>query len=410
MSAPPSRRRRLAKLVLLLVSTGFSLLIAEVALRVAGVSYPNFYQPDEHRGWALRPGAEAWQRKEGEAWVQINSRGLRDEEHAIPKPPGELRIAILGDSCAEAIQVPAEETFWARLEEELAASCPALAGPQGKREVQTVNFGVSGYGTAQELLTLRHEVWDYQPDLVLLAFYPGNDVRNNYRPLEQDPARPYFELKGGALALDDSFQDTQGYRFRRSAPARFLYAIFNRSRLLQLAKQGKSAVDGWVGARRARRQEKGAALQELGLDNAVYAPPSTPEWQEAWRVTEALLRAMRDESKARGVPFAVASLSTGMQVHPDPAVREAFQEKMEVPGLFYPDDRVRAFGAAEGIPVLDLGRPLQAYAVREKVFLHGFENTAPGEGHWNQRGHAQAAKEMAGWVCGLVSTGGIRPM
>ncbi|HSN87204.1 MAG TPA: SGNH/GDSL hydrolase family protein [Thermoanaerobaculia bacterium] len=324
MKPPP---RRAARLILLLVSAGLSLLVAEVALRIAGVGSPIFYHPDPHRGWALRPGAEGWQRHEGEAWVHVNSRGLRDEEHAIPKPPGEVRIAVLGDSCVEAIQVPVEETFWALLEKELAA-CPAVATPQGKKTVQAVSFGVSGYGTAQELLTLRHEVWDYEPDLVLLAFYSGNDVRNNYRPLEQDPGRPYFtlpETSGSAeLALDDSFRETGGYRFRRSLPGRMVYGALDRSRVLQLAKQAKTVVDGWIGAWKAGRQEKGAALQELGLDNAVYQPPATPEWTQAWRVTEAMVRAMRDETAGRGVPFGVVSLTTGMQVHPDPAVLKAF--------------------------------------------------------------------------------------
>ncbi|HVT18767.1 MAG TPA: hypothetical protein VHQ90_21610 [Thermoanaerobaculia bacterium] len=60
---------------------------------------------------------------------------------------------------------------------------------------------MAGYGTAQELLTLRHEVWRYAPDLVLLAFYTGNDVRNNERRLEQDPSRPYFILRPASSSL-----------------------------------------------------------------------------------------------------------------------------------------------------------------------------------------------------------------
>lgn len=402
--AAKPRPRRAARLILLLVSFTFSFLVAEAALRIAGVGSPAFYQPDPHRGWALRPGAEGWQRREGEAWVEVNRRGLRDEEHAIPKPPGEVRIAILGDSCVEAIQVPVEETFWALLEQEL-ASCPAVAG----RKVQAVNLGVSGYGTAQELLTLRHEAWAYEPDLVLLAFYAGNDVRNNYRPLEQDAGRPYFVLEGEGLALDDSFRESGGYRFRQSWTGKVLYGALDRSRVLQLAKQAKGVVDGWIGAWKASRQEKGEALQELGLDNAVYEPPATTEWTAAWRVTEAMIRAMRDETAQRRVPFGVVSLTTGMQVHPDPAVREAFAARLGVPGLFYPDDRLAAFGQAEGVPVLTLARPLQEHAEREKVFLHGFAGaagragkTAPGEGHWNARGHAAAAREMAGWVCGRL--------
>lgn len=392
---PPSRR---ARLLALLISTLLALLVAEVALRIVGVSYPNFYGPDPQRGWALRPGASGWWAKEGHAWVQVNRDGLRDEEHPVPKPAGEVRIAFLGDSCTEALQVPQEQTFWELLEKDLAARCPAAAG----KKVEALDFGVSGYGTAQELLTLQDNVWKYQPDLVLLAFYTGNDVRNNWRPLELDDARPYFIPRAdGRLALDASFRDTGGYRMRRTAPARFLYMVFNHVRLLQLGKQAKSSLDGWIGAWKASTVEKGTAEHELGLDNAVYAPPdpSHPDWQSAWTATEAMLAAARDEAAAHRTPFGVVSLTTGMQVHPDPAVRREFMRKLKIDTLFYPDERLAAFGRQAGIPVLTLAPALQRYAEREKVFLHGFPNTEPGEGHWNARGHAAAAAAMAGWVC-----------
>ena len=105
-----------AKLALAAAATALALLAGEAALRIAGISYPNFYRPDPERGWSLRPGAEGWWRKEGLAYVRISSAGLRDVEHALAKPPGHLRIAVLGDSCAEALQVPVGQTFWKLLE------------------------------------------------------------------------------------------------------------------------------------------------------------------------------------------------------------------------------------------------------------------------------------------------------
>lgn len=389
------RGRFAAKLGLAVAATGVALLLAEAALRVAGVAYPNFYRPDPDRGWALRPGAEGLWHTEGLARVRISSAGLRDVEHATAKPAGRLRIAVLGDSCAEALQVPVEETFWKLLERRLAA-CPALAG----RAVEAMDFGVAGYGTAQELLTLRRQVWRFQPDVVLLAFYPGNDVRNNARSLEQDPLRPYYTLgPDGRLALDDSFRTAAGYRLRQSLAARLAYAAYDHLRLLQVAKQGKSVVDGWIGAAKARTKEEGAALQELGLDNAVYSPPRDRDWRQAWSVTEAMIAAMRDDAAARRVPFGVVVLSTGIEVHPEPAARAAFMRKLGVADLFYPGRRLAAFGRAAGIPVLDLGPPLQQLAERGHVFLHGFANTPPGEGHWNARGHAAAAPLIAAWLC-----------
>ncbi|MBV8199520.1 MAG: SGNH/GDSL hydrolase family protein, partial [Acidobacteria bacterium] len=309
-----------------------------------------------------------------------------------------------GDSCAEALQVPAAQTFWKLLERQL-AGCPAGGG----RTVEALDFGVAGYGTAQELLTLRRQVWRFEPDVVLLAFYPGNDVRNNARPLEQDPLRPYFTLGAdGSLALDDSFRAAAGYRLRQGLGGRLAYAAYDHLRLLQLAKQGKSVVDGWIGAAKARSKEEGEALQELGLDNAVYSPPRGQDWRAAWSVTEAMIAAMRDDAAARRVRFGVVVLTTGIEVHPDPAVRAVFMRKLGVKDLFYPGRRLEAFGQAAGIPVLDLGPPLQRLAVREHVYLHGSANTAPGEGHWNARGHAAAAPLIAEWVCKEVLEKPIR--
>jgi hypothetical protein len=386
---------RWARLALAAAATALALLAGEAGLRVAGVSYPNFYCPDPERGWALRPGAAGWWRKEGLAWVRISSAGLRDVEHAVPKPPGRLRIAVLGDSCVEALQVPIGQTFWKLLERQL-ASCPAAAG----RTVEALDFGVAGYGTAQELLTLRREVWRFQTDAVLLAFYPGNDVRNNARPLEQDPLRPYFTVgPDGRLALDDSFRAAAGYRLRQGLAGRLAYGAYDHLRLLQLAKQGKTVVDGWIGAAKARGKERGEALQELGLDNAVYSPPRDADWRDAWRATEAMIAAMRDAAAAHRVPFGVVSLSTGIQVHPDPAARAAYMRKLGVADLFYPGRRLSAFGRAAGIPVLDLAPPLANLAARTGQPLHGFANTQPAEGHWNARGHAAAAPLIARWLC-----------
>lgn len=89
----PTRRRFLPKLLLVLSGFLFGILVAEVALRIAGYSFPEFYQADPTRGFALRPNVAGWYTKEGEAYVLINSAGLRDGEHHRLKALGE-RLGI----------------------------------------------------------------------------------------------------------------------------------------------------------------------------------------------------------------------------------------------------------------------------------------------------------------------------
>jgi hypothetical protein len=422
------RRRRAVRLALLSASLVFGLCVAEIALRVAGYSFPTFYTTDGVRGFALRPGAEGWYRKEGESYVRINSQGLRDREHAQQKPPAALRIAVVGDSYAEALQVEQGDAFWAVAERELRGRCPAVAG----REVEAVNFGVSGYGTAQELLTIRHHVFAYSPDIVLLAFTTNNDITDNSRDLKRADEMPYYTLRDGRLVPDDSFRSSRSFRLRHSAPGRAVAALRDNSRVIQAFHHAQYALKNYLARRHARQsapptptatpttpaqppaQEAAAprdarpaatpALNrdEIGVDNLIYREPLDATWEDAWRVTEALLVAARDEVEGRGAKFYVATLSNGVQVHPAPAAREAFMRRVGATDIFYPDRRVAALGARAGFTVFTLAPELQAEAEGRGVFLHGFGPDI-GNGHWNAEGHRAAGRLLAQKLCAELS-------
>ncbi len=364
--------------------------LAEAALRIAGVGHPSFYVTDRFRGAALRPGAEGWHRREGEAYVRINSAGLRDREHARPKPPGSFRIAVLGDSYAEAMQVDASQAFWAVAERELAA-CPALAG----RAVEVINFGVSGYGTAQELETLRHAVWAYEPDVVVLAFVSVNDVRNNLRELEGDPLRPYYVMRDGALVLDDSFLESREWRRTQTWWWQAKDVAVANLRTLQVIYE----------ARNARLRNRLAPVQRED-ERQIYRPPSDERWSRAWDVTERLLHLVRDEVVAGGARFQLLVLTNAPQVHADPAERARTAEALGVGDLRYPDRRLEAFAAAAGIDALALVAPLAAEAEARGVCLHGFANAIACGGHWNAEGHRLGGTLLAARLCEQM---GVRP-
>src|SRR6476620_3466783 len=112
-----SVHRRFKKSLLFIAGLAIALLLAEGALRVFGFSHFNPYIADQYLGFSLRPNAEGWWRKEGLTYIKINSQGFRDREHTIEKPGDTIRIAVLGDSFAEAFQVPIEKTFWTVMEQ-----------------------------------------------------------------------------------------------------------------------------------------------------------------------------------------------------------------------------------------------------------------------------------------------------
>ncbi len=401
--------RKLTRFLLILFGFLIGAIVAEAGLRLIGYSYTGFYTVDQARGYALLPGMEGWYRKEGEAYVRINSDGMRDREHSKTKPPDAIRIAVLGDSHAEALQVPLEQAFWSIMEQRL-QPCGRFNG----KRIEVLNFGVSGYGTAQELITLREHVWNYNPDIVLLAVTTNNDVSDNFRPLKKTDEIPYFIYRDGKLALDDSYKNSRSFLLRQSRLSRLGRWIKDHSRLVQAANQAhhgfKILLASWKSRSNpseppaetgTQKADAVARSEELGVDNVVYLEPRDPTWIEAWRVTEGLIVQMRDEVSSKGASFIVVSLSNGPQVSPDPKAREAYMQRFGIKDLFYPDNRIKSLAERERIPVIILAPDLQAYAEQTHVFLHGFGKDL-GNGHWNASGHARAGELLAQKVCAGV--------
>lgn len=380
----------LKNFLLIVASVAVGLVVMEAALRALGISYPEFHRLDDQRGWAPRAHVAGWWTKEGKAYLRYNGAGFRDRDHAVTKPEGVFRLAVLGDSFTEARALPLEETFWSVAGRDLAA-CPALGGA----EVEVLNFGVSGYGTAQQLITLRNHVLAYEPDLVLLAFYSGNDVWNNSRALDGHADRPYYVLEGDILVLDDSFRRSARFQ-AKMAWQDIKHGLVNASHVVQLVKAGYYAAKAvW----RAAASGPAAEVFTPAPADAVYRPPADHAWRDAWAVTEALIGALRDDAAAGGAALWIASLSNSIQVHPAPLVRRKFAAALGIATLSYPDDRVAAYAAAQGIPSITLAPALRAYAEANNVALHGFAGGTPGYGHWNQTGHAQAGAVIAEALC-----------
>src|SRR5262250_1846459 len=384
-------RRALLNASVVVAALVVGLCLSEIALRLVGFSYLPFLQPDPITGLSLRPNTSGWYRKEGQAYVATNSQGLHDRERLLAKPPGTYRVAILGDSYPEALQVDVERTFWRLLEQRLEACAFRSA-----KHIDIINFGVSGFGTGQELRMLQMRGLAYQPDLVILAFFPGNDVRNNSRELEPDKMRPFYLLDAaGALRLDDTFANSVEFRRRTGRLRRAGKELSRYLRTLQLIYYVKDLRD------MRREQTEAAAVPtaaaaaptsarpggEAGLDDQIFRDPPDPKWEEAWRLTERLILELKQTAASAQAEFAVVIVSIGIQVHPDKAVREAFARRLGVEDLSYPERRITQFGERTNTGVINLVPDLQLYAERNHLYLHGFANTSLGSGHWNEAGH-----------------------
>jgi hypothetical protein len=379
---------------LVLGSLAFSLLLIELVLRLLGWSFPIFAQPDADLGWSFRPGLQGWAMHENTAYLRINRMGFRGEDW--PQHAQGFRIVVLGDSFVESSNLPEEEALTTVIERDL-RTCPAFA-----TGVEVLNLGVSGYGTGQEYVLLDTRVQQLHPDMVLVAFYAGNDVANNIRALSaaDQTEKPYFVGSAeGSLDHDDSFRSSAA--FQKLVGRDWRNRLINGSYVLQAFKQvasGRSIMP--------EQQPLGPAylsdLPEPPLFAPEYvelfAPPRSESWASAWSVTEKLLVSMRDRAQAQQVQFGMLIIPAPVQALPTQELRRAAMAKFGLEDLDYPVERIGRATAGAGISFLDLREALRNDADAKRVFLYGF---APrfGDGHLNAAGNAVSGAAIARWLC-----------
>lgn len=103
------------------------------------------------------------------AEFRTNAQGYRARRG--PTPPTAYRIAFVGDSFTEGMQVAYATTFGARLEK-------LLAPPDVSRAVVCENFGVSATDLLEYWHRIIHDVIaNNPPDALVLCIYPGNDFQ-----------------------------------------------------------------------------------------------------------------------------------------------------------------------------------------------------------------------------------------
>ncbi|BCA57127.1 hypothetical protein W02_42670 [Nitrospira sp. KM1] len=204
-----------------------------------------------------------------------NSQGFRGtREYSIKKPAHVFRIIVLGDSVALGHGVGDDETFSSVLEARLSRQRPA----------EVINMAVSGFGTAEELIQLQQVGLQYDPDLVILAYFP-NDPYNN--------------------AVSQLFRVTDG-RLVRTEHA-FVPAIYVRDRLYQLPGYSFLCQHSHV-VNFIRDRLSMYFTRRLGEQQDIQSESSTTLTREQTELTSRLLRAVSDETTRREIPLIVLNI------------------------------------------------------------------------------------------------------
>jgi lysophospholipase L1-like esterase len=382
----PRARRWAARIGLLLLGAVLPLLLLEAIVRLFGPVLPGNYSTgtflttDPVYGRFHVLDFDGWVKTdEFVSHVTTNSLGLRGPERPYAKPPGVRRVLVLGDSFAEAAQVSEQEGNVSRLEQ-------ILNGTDGPR-YDVINGGVGGWGTGQELLFLQADGYRYQPDLVMVLLYLGNDVFDNSWELQGRPANvkePYFTFhEDGSfepLPFRNRKPDNVGPGVAWLRDNTMLWNIFETGVLQKLTE---SQADADVQANRFN-------LNKM----LIHSLKSSERQDSAWRVTLTLLQRVREFDESRGIQTAIVVAPAAYQVYDADwtTLLEANDLRRDQWSPTLPNEVLAEHADQIGAPMLDLLPELRASAEGGPRLYYPYNK------HWTADGHAVAAQAIADFL------------
>jgi len=355
-------------------------------------------------GQKIIPNSKGIWSKEGFSRVEINSKGWNDYERNYSKKRKTIRVAVVGDSFIEALQVDKSKAIGSVMESWLNKDCNSIPADQN---IEVLSFGASGWGTGQMYLTITNEIVDYKPDYVVLAFFPGNDLKNNIYELELNPYRPYFELEDNKLILSRSplinnnniKRDT--YRFLRDnlmivqllrEPIANIFWKISRDKQTKETNSNNKSINEY--------ETKIKLIEDATWGNSLDSGYVT----KAWKLLESLLLKTSKDLEIHKSKLITLIVSRAEIVdYEEDYVKNDWAINNNIANIFYPEFRLEEFGKQNNIPIVSISRNMSDFNWNEKnegVKFHGFKSTNNlGNGHWNENGHKFAGEVVGRKIC-----------
>ena len=327
---------------------------------------------------------------------RFNDCGHRTNLPCTPAPPGTFRIVLLGSSLAEGMWVPVEQTFAARLPEQISQ----LTG----RKVDLYNEAMQ-WGTPRSVDLRLGEVFPAKPSMVLWAVTPF-DIENvrlrlPYIPgkQEEDDGEKAATVVQQAAPAGLAARVQTAYR-KYGSPVGFFEAMWNR------------AIDPLRDTRTA------FVLQHLMFTNqqqfmkqtlaqgksADFLKQETPEaWQQHLGYFDQYLADVASQLQARKIPLVIVLLPNRPQA--------VMLSKAEWPAGYDPTRlgaEIQAIARKHGVTYINILPDFHHVRDPDQYFY-------PVDGHMNAAGHAllagMLAKELSPEVSSkLTSAGGTESM
>ena len=360
---PSKKRSLLLAAIDCVVSFVLVFLVLELLFTIAGVGQEEFLKYDPVMGCSPMPGRKLTYRWEGYSRSSFNSHGMRDRELSKSKAPGVVRVAMLGDSLTEALQVNRNESFPYLFEQKLNTGTE-------KPKFEVLNFGVGSYYLPQKYLRLKHLALDFNPDLVILEMRTCETLELMPKPLSNMiSARPFFLVDANNNLVENHSYQLQWNQSKEAGRMRATSWLREHSSLWGVAGLCMQRLSTKPPAfSSAKIAKKDAA----GKDEPVSFKfvPIDPYLK---RLTRALILQAKQECQKQNCPMAIVYVTSLRGLRHDE--EEAFLEQT---------------AKDLGIPFLNLRKPVEqnVHSSKEPLYLS----------HFAPRGHKMVADELMSFV------------
>lgn len=312
-----------------------------------------------------------------------NSRGFRTPEYTWRATAGTRRIVVLGDSFTYSSSMVPYSRMWT-----------TELGRRLGEDVEVVNLGVPSIGPRFQLRLWELEGARLDPDLVVLAFFVGNDFTDEFgRPLVPTP---------------DDFWARHSLTYRLIRNGRRLWQ--RRDLLDRIPEPSPAEIEAHPdGGPRGGYElpsypatydpEAGFYRDEdefLRVERdrlMLCARPHRAQFEEFFAATEAVLVRLNRQVRQRGSRLVVLIIPDEFQV--DPALYERLLQRFDIRRdqieLDYPQQRLAELFEGEGIPYYD-ALPNLRRGTRERRLYK------PLDTHWNADGNRFVGRRLAAFV------------
>jgi hypothetical protein len=365
--------------LLLLPSLVMAILSGEIFIRLLSPQRLDnnlaCFEPDSTLVFAMQKGYRTLHSSfEFSVPVEINSLGLRDYEIGA-KASHATRIVGLGDSFTFGNGVALEQTFLKRLQTCLSTTA---------HPVEVINCGIPAYCPLQELRFLQKYRSQLQPDIVLLAFFVGNDF-NESGDLYDVTGNPTLRVVDGNLASAHSSEREHSTIRRLTQPLRSY--LSTHSHLYVFLRDRSSHFLSQFG------------LRPFNLPPDFCRVEFSERMKWNWEHTQDILLRLAQDTAEKGERLVVLILPTSYQVYKttwDEYVQALKLDTSEY-DLEKPQRLLSEFFSSKGIEYIDALPVLRYNLIGPPLFFAV-------DGHLTPEGH----DVVAGAVCEYLKATAVK--